>query len=599
MSNTKPRRVVAQQTTFDMQNTPKTQGLFEKHMDLIKGVSDIFEVTIEKLKGSEVEIKPKPIIKAKHGRSAKQQRELLVNQAHNTLSRLIDLDVLLTKEVLSHIVLDVTKDKSNEEKTAERLKIFLGDSEFNRIAAPKNDTARSDLLKPTTNSLSFNLPHSSGDFGETISKNKHIIALFKNKLGITLSYYGKERRITLKNNPKSQHDLNAGVAIINYLYQESDEDAGALAVQNIERVIANAISGRDLGYVDKAEQKELQHAKARHVHRLPTYNPSGHDMAYVYPRENQSELSNAVFDIEQTGGLTKTSQGKKIVCAIGPAASGKTAWFTFLAVAAFKLGIVKKIVICRPNVSAGTSGKSAALPGGIKEKTAPMLMPIYENLLKVMPEAEVAKYLVEAAAPGTETNNNPNIRRATDGRSIEICDLEQMRGRTFENAIIIGDEMQNAKEEQLKMFLTRIGKGSRALFTLDPDQIDLPNIYDSCAIEAIIRLKDACDRGQAPDIKLVACNGNLRDPVVSQVLSAFGDNQDDMKRKPRTLDDHYQHATTLRQERTRHAYRDNMGLSKREQDIVRVVAEAVLVMNGNHANGHSNKEGSPVPTGQA
>lgn len=157
-----------------------------------------------------------------------------------------------------------------------------------------------------------------------------------------------------------------------------------------------------------------------------------------------------------------TIKKKDIVFGIGPAGTGKTYLAVVLAVAALKEGKVKRIVLTRPAVEAGES--LGFLPGDLQEKVDPYLRPLYDALNDVLGPEQVAKSLERGL--------------------IEIAPLAYMRGRTLDDSYIILDEAQNTTPEQMKMFLTRLGFGSKMVITGDVTQIDLPRGKVSGLIEA-------------------------------------------------------------------------------------------------------------------
>ena len=152
-----------------------------------------------------------------------------------------------------------------------------------------------------------------------------------------------------------------------------------------------------------------------------------------------------------------------IVFAVGPAGTGKTYLAVQYAVSKLKIGEVKKIVLVRPVVEAGE--KLGYLPGDLKEKVDPYLIPLYDGLNEAL---------------GKEA-----VDRLIDKGIIEIAPLAFMRGRTLENAIIILDEAQNTSLLQMKMFLTRLGYNSKMIITGDVTQIDLPIKAQSGLIDAV------------------------------------------------------------------------------------------------------------------
>lgn len=157
-----------------------------------------------------------------------------------------------------------------------------------------------------------------------------------------------------------------------------------------------------------------------------------------------------------------------ITLGVGPAGTGKTYLAVAMAVRAFKKDEISKIILTRPAVEAGES--LGFLPGDMKDKVDPYLRPLYDALFDMLGDEKCAKYLERGI--------------------IEVAPLAFMRGRTLDNSFIILDEAQNTTPEQMKMFLTRLGFGSKAVVTGDLTQIDLPNKVRSGLIQAMDVLKD-------------------------------------------------------------------------------------------------------------
>ncbi|CAM4264533.1 MULTISPECIES: PhoH family protein [Paenibacillus] len=157
-----------------------------------------------------------------------------------------------------------------------------------------------------------------------------------------------------------------------------------------------------------------------------------------------------------------TIRKKDIVFGIGPAGTGKTYLAVVMAVVALKEGAVKRIILTRPAVEAGES--LGFLPGDLQEKVDPYLRPLYDALHDVLGPEQSAK--------------------AFERGVIEVAPLAYMRGRTLDDSFIILDEAQNTTPEQMKMFLTRLGFGSKMVVTGDVTQIDLPRGKNSGLIEA-------------------------------------------------------------------------------------------------------------------
>jgi phosphate starvation-inducible PhoH-like protein len=184
-----------------------------------------------------------------------------------------------------------------------------------------------------------------------------------------------------------------------------------------------------------------------------------------------------------------------IVFGVGPAGTGKT----FLAVAAAAASLnekeIKRIVLCRPAVEAGE--RLGFLPGDIAEKVNPYLRPLYDSLYDIIGFEKVEKLMERSV--------------------IEIAPLAFMRGRTLNDAFIILDEAQNTTPEQMKMFLTRLGFGSKAVVTGDVTQVDLPEGKKS-GLNEVRRILDNVE-----DIKFFDFTGRdvVRHPLVSKIVHAY------------------------------------------------------------------------------
>jgi phosphate starvation-inducible protein PhoH and related proteins len=185
-----------------------------------------------------------------------------------------------------------------------------------------------------------------------------------------------------------------------------------------------------------------------------------------------------------------------MVFGIGPAGTGKTYLAVAQGVALLQAGRVDRIVLSRPAVEAGE--RLGFLPGDMKEKVDPYLRPLYDALHDMLPAEQVQ-------------------RRITSGE-IEIAPLAFMRGRTLAHCFAILDEAQNTTPAQIKMFLTRMGEGSRMVVTGDPTQVDLPNGQPSGLIEAL-RILEGVD-GIA--VARFAERDVVRHPLVARIVAAYG-----------------------------------------------------------------------------
>ncbi len=186
---------------------------------------------------------------------------------------------------------------------------------------------------------------------------------------------------------------------------------------------------------------------------------------------------------------------KDVIFAVGSAGTGKTYMAVAYAINQLKKNIIKKIIITRPAVEAGE--KLGFLPGDLKEKVDPYLVPIYDAIYEFLGK-EAADKLIERGI-------------------IEIAPLAYMRGRTLDNAFIILDEAQNTTRNQMKMFLTRLGFNSKMVITGDVTQIDLPHKSMSGLIEATNILKDekqiAIVKFERDDV--------MRHPLVSKIIEKY------------------------------------------------------------------------------
>ncbi len=184
-----------------------------------------------------------------------------------------------------------------------------------------------------------------------------------------------------------------------------------------------------------------------------------------------------------------------IVFGLGPAGTGKTYLAMAMAISAFKNNEVNRIILTRPAIEAGE--KLGFLPGDLQSKIDPYLRPLYDALYQIMGAESFQKNLEKGL--------------------IEVAPLAYMRGRTLDNAFIILDEAQNTTPAQMKMFLTRIGFGSKAIITGDPTQKDLPQGTVSGLDIAIKVLKDIEDIGYAT----LTSHDVVRHPLVQKIVDAY------------------------------------------------------------------------------
>jgi len=193
--------------------------------------------------------------------------------------------------------------------------------------------------------------------------------------------------------------------------------------------------------------------------------------------------------------LVESASKKDIVFAIGPAGTGKTYTAVALAVRALKNREVKKIILTRPAVEAGEN--LGFLPGDMKEKIEPYLRPLYDALYDMIPAEK--------------------LRTFFENNIIEVAPLAFMRGRTLDNAFVILDEAQNATENQLKMFLTRIGPSARFIVTGDITQIDLPDRQPSGLLQAVRIFKTI----EGIEFVWLDAGDVVRHPIVKDIIDAY------------------------------------------------------------------------------
>ncbi|MEG0384012.1 PhoH family protein [Solibacillus cecembensis] len=190
---------------------------------------------------------------------------------------------------------------------------------------------------------------------------------------------------------------------------------------------------------------------------------------------------------------------KDLIFGIGPAGTGKTYLAVVMATQSLKNGHVKRIILTRPAVEAGES--LGFLPGDLKEKVDPYLRPLYDALHDIYGQEQTQRLL----------------ERGT----IEIAPLAYMRGRTLDDAFVILDEAQNTTHQQMKMFLTRLGFGSKMVITGDTTQIDLPRNTESGLIVAERTLKHVKDI----HFQILEQGDVVRHPLVAKVIQAYSEKE--------------------------------------------------------------------------
>ncbi|MBV9122892.1 MAG: PhoH family protein [Planctomycetes bacterium] len=195
------------------------------------------------------------------------------------------------------------------------------------------------------------------------------------------------------------------------------------------------------------------------------------------------------------GRYVRAMQDNDLIFCIGPAGTGKTYLAVGMAVSLLRQTQVKRIVLVRPAVEAGE--RLGFLPGDIVAKVNPYLRPLFDALNDMMDPEQVKRYM--------------------ENDIIEIVPLAYMRGRTLNQAVIILDEGQNTTVPQMKMFLTRMGNGSKIIVTGDVTQIDLPRQTRSGLVDAVHRLRDL----ERIAIVYLDENDIVRHPLVHKIVQAY------------------------------------------------------------------------------
>ncbi|MBD7935810.1 MULTISPECIES: PhoH family protein [Cytobacillus] len=272
------------------------------------------------------------------------------------------------------------------------------------------------------------------------------------------------------------------------VYVSGETDAVAIAGDVIEQLLyvirkGIQISGRDIIYaLEMARKGTLEYFKELYEEEI---------------MKNAKGKSIRVKTLGQRQYIMAMRQ-KDLVFGIGPAGTGKTYLAVVMAVNALKNGQVKKIILTRPAVEAGES--LGFLPGDLKEKVDPYLRPLYDALHDIL-GAEHTERLIERG-------------------TIEIAPLAYMRGRTLDDAYVILDEAQNATQAQMKMFLTRLGFGSKMVITGDKSQIDLPR----GARSGLVVSEQILNGVSGISFIHLEQSDVVRHPLVAKIIQAYEEN---------------------------------------------------------------------------
>ncbi|MEM9469566.1 MAG: PhoH family protein [Pseudomonadota bacterium] len=273
-------------------------------------------------------------------------------------------------------------------------------------------------------------------FGEHNAHLRHL----EETLSLSATHHGNQ--VTLQGN---QDAVSMGEDILGYLWRKTKEgrDMSTAEIDAAHRFLLDRENIDKKDNTTEPKSKTKKKSKKMATQKMPYDENAGiktYKNKMILPRSpNQARYVEAIKDNDMVFG-------------IGPAGTGKT----FLAVAAavhmYQEGLVERLIFCRPAVEAGE--QLGFLPGDMLEKIDPYLRPIYDALHEMMPGDKIPKKI--------------------ESGDIEIAPLAFMRGRTLKNAFVVLDEAQNTTSMQMKMFLTRMGQGTRMVITGDPSQVDLP-----------------------------------------------------------------------------------------------------------------------------
>lgn len=268
-----------------------------------------------------------------------------------------------------------------------------------------------------------------------------------------------------------------------------NQDQIALIFQTLEIIVSNKYELNEIDIINILNNISYDNAKQIiELYSKKEILLTTNSGRVIYPRTLSQKL------------YVNSLDNNDVVFAVGPAGTGKTFLAVMYAVSKLKDNEYRKIVLVRPVVEAGE--KLGYLPGDLKEKIDPYLVPLYDGLYEALGKEQVEKLL--------------------DKGVLEVAPLAYMRGRTLENAIVILDEAQNTSILQMKMFLTRLGFNSKMIITGDITQIDLPHNTSSGLVHAL-KILDSVEK-----LKVVHFNKHdvMRHPLVQKIIERYDENGD-------------------------------------------------------------------------
>ncbi len=321
-------------------------------------------------------------------------------------------------------------------------------------------------LQTVTQNLSLQ-PEDSQRLASLCGQLDENLRLIERRLGIEISNRGNNFQLL-----GDAASVEAGNGILRHLYQHAQDSS--ITPNEVHLALKDA--GLDINETDALKSWVIRTKGA-------TIKPRGNNQRHYVKNIHQLDIN----------------------FGIGPAGTGKTYLAVACAVNALEMEKMRRIVLVRPAVEAGE--KLGFLPGDLAQKVDPYLRPLYDALYEMLGFEKVARLI--------------------DRNIIEVAPLAYMRGRTLNDAFIILDESQNTTQEQMKMFLTRIGFGSKAVITGDITQIDLPAGKKSGLMHAIQVLKDVREIGfthfKAQDV--------VRHSLVQRIVEAYDKFEPDLDKK--------------------------------------------------------------------
>ncbi len=282
----------------------------------------------------------------------------------------------------------------------------------------------------------------------------------------------------------------------NHLVAMGSPEAAKETIDVLKALYARLEAGREVGHADIDRELRMNGTSVR-ASRAPDPEDTGDQLEMFKGGRVEIKTRKKMVEprTEAQKAYVQNLFNHELGFGIGPAGTGKTYLAVAVGVSMFIEGHVDRIILSRPAVEAGE--KLGYLPGDMKDKVDPYMQPLYDALNDFLPGKQLAKLIEE--------------------KRIEIAPLAFMRGRTLANAFVVLDEAQNATSMQMKMFLTRLGEGSRMVITGDRSQVDLPRGVTSGLIEAERLLKGV------PGISFnyFTAKDVVRHPLVAKIIEAY------------------------------------------------------------------------------